>query len=77
MRESTVHTPLAQGMWIALHTAAYLRLGDIVGPYASVCNEEALFRREAHEGLSFLGFCRLFKRIEGDLETTVVGKILT
>ena len=77
MRQSTIHTPLAKRVRIALHTTADFSLSDIVCPYACISDEETLFWSKAHNDLALLCLWCLLKSIESHLKATVVSKVLT
>lgn len=75
--EGTIDTPLTQSVRITLHTVADLLLRDVLSPYACIGDEETLLGSEAVERLQLLGLLHILQGIEGNLQTSVVGEVLT
>ena len=77
MRQGPVDTPLTQSMRVALHTVAYFLFGDVLSPHTGIGDEEALFRRETVDRLERFGSRSVLESVEGYLQASVVGEVLT
>ena len=77
MRQGTVHAPAAQGVRVTLGQVADFLVADVGSPQACIGEEEALFGSESflHGQRSVLR--RSLKCLEGDVQTAVVGDVLT
>ena len=63
-------------MRIALDTVADLLVSDVLTPDTGVGDEEALVGSESVDGLQRFVGRGMLESIEGDLQTTVISKVL-